>query len=111
MTHSLCRWVVFSLVCGLTVVASGDDVCLLRIVVPSLPASEVPLSLDDPNTDFTVTSDLTQDFSFALHQHQAAHFAQPASLNPPAPVLPHLQPIQGVESPFCLVLLATPLRC
>lgn len=51
MRHLFCRLAVIVLVCGLTVVASGDDVCLLRIAAPSLSMTDLPL--DDPNTDLT----------------------------------------------------------
>jgi hypothetical protein len=38
--------------CILTLAASGDDLCFLRVAVPSLANARVPLPLDDPNSDF-----------------------------------------------------------
>jgi hypothetical protein len=68
--NSLTRWryAVISLVCGLTLAASGDDVCLLRIVVPSLPAKAI--SLDDPNADFTISTD-SAEIGFPTLPHQS----------------------------------------
>ena len=45
--------------CLLTVVASGDDICLSRLVfVPALlPAPAETLPLDDPNSDFVRTTE------------------------------------------------------
>ncbi len=57
-THPPWRGAILWLVCGLTLAASGDDVCLLRIVAPSLPAKTV--SLDDPNADFTSSADTSE---------------------------------------------------
>jgi hypothetical protein len=53
---TLMAWVA----CLLTFGASGDDINLLRLVLPSLasPTSD-PLPLDDPNTDFTLPVKLT----------------------------------------------------
>ena len=44
--------VVILLSCHLTLVASGDDFCLLRVIFPSLFATVRALPLDDPKTDF-----------------------------------------------------------
>jgi len=40
----------------LVILASGDDFNVARAVLPSTPASEDLLPLDDPNTDFTESS-------------------------------------------------------
>jgi hypothetical protein len=50
------RLAVILLVCGLTLAASGDDVCLLCTVAPWMPATT--LSVDDPNADFTALSEV-----------------------------------------------------
>jgi hypothetical protein len=73
------RCVIISLVCGLTLAASGDDVCLLRIVPPSLPDQAV--SLDDPNADFTASSDSSEILTPAL-LHQPADDL--SAVHPPA---------------------------
>jgi len=39
--------------CWLVILASGDDFNFARAMLPSTPASEDLLPLDDPNTDFT----------------------------------------------------------
>jgi hypothetical protein len=51
--HPLCRALaVFA--CALVLLASADDFNLVRTVLPlAAPAPEVPLPLDDPNSDFT----------------------------------------------------------
>jgi hypothetical protein len=53
----LCHRALSALICSLVLLASGDDFNLARVVffLPG-PASEAPLPLDDPNTDFTETS-------------------------------------------------------
>jgi hypothetical protein len=46
------------LACLLTMLASGDDVCLPRLILFSTTAcAEAELPLDDPNTDFVEQSD------------------------------------------------------
>jgi hypothetical protein len=42
--------------CWLTLLASGDDFNLARVMLPSILDSEGRLPLDDPNTDFTKSS-------------------------------------------------------
>ena len=42
--------------CWLVLLASGDDFNFARAMLPSTPASEDLLPLDDPNTDFTESS-------------------------------------------------------
>lgn len=54
MVHSFCRLAACLLVCGLTLAASGDDGCLLHLLAPSSSTNALPL--DDPNTDFTVST-------------------------------------------------------
>ncbi len=73
------RCVVIALVCGLTLAASGDDACLLRVLVPSLP--DQSLSLDDPNADFTASSDSSEILS-PTPLHELAHHSLAA--RPPA---------------------------
>jgi hypothetical protein len=38
--------------CLLTVAASGDDFCLVRVALPTFASASIPLPLDDPNSDF-----------------------------------------------------------
>jgi hypothetical protein len=45
------------LCCLLTLGASGDDFCLVRLIVCFTPATSAPLPLDDPNTDFVEATD------------------------------------------------------
>ncbi len=45
--------------CVLICVASGDDFCLPRLLLPATPAAESELPLDDPNTDFVEANDLS----------------------------------------------------
>jgi hypothetical protein len=43
--------------CLLTLAASGDDFCLLRLIFPATLAQAEPLPLDDPNADFLASTD------------------------------------------------------
>jgi hypothetical protein len=43
--------------CLLTLVASGDDFCLPRLLFPVTLAPAEPLPLDDANTDFVTAAD------------------------------------------------------
>jgi len=43
--------------CLLTLGASGDDFCLLRLAASLPVATSEPLPLDDPNTDFLASAD------------------------------------------------------
>jgi hypothetical protein len=46
-----------SFACWLVLLASGDDFNFARAVLPSIPSSGDLLPLDDPNTDFTESSE------------------------------------------------------
>ena len=51
-------WVLSALACWLTLLASADDFNLARLALgPSTPDSEGLLPLDDPNSDFTESSE------------------------------------------------------
>jgi len=49
--------VLATFACWLVILASGDDFNFARVVFSPPPASEDLLPLDDPNTDFTESSE------------------------------------------------------
>ena len=109
MAHSLCRWAVISLVCCLTLAASGDDVCIVRIALPSLFVGEPPSSLDDPNTDFVISSKGGDHFTPAAHQ--PVDFASVELLFALTPDSSPLHMVFDAEPYPGTVRLAIPLRC
>jgi hypothetical protein len=57
MTKSCARsGLLAAFVCWLVILPRSDDFNFARAVLPSTPASEDLLPLDDPNTDFTQSS-------------------------------------------------------
>ena len=57
--------VVSLLSCLLVLAASGDDICMVRVVFPSALAGSGPLPLDDPNTDFVEVTGIGDAASFS----------------------------------------------
>lgn len=60
--------VLTAFACWLVLLASGDDFNLARIALPSPPASEDLLPLDDPNSDFTPSSPSRQPPTTSGHR-------------------------------------------
>jgi hypothetical protein len=98
--------------CLLTLAASGDDFCLVRIIIPdALPASRLPK--DDPNADFVEVTD-RQPVRGAVQNADplADLIAQTPALAPPETTSPahrlcpdHAANRHAVSPP------STPLRC
>jgi hypothetical protein len=97
------------LACLLTMLASGDDVCLPRLMLFSTTAcAEAELPLDDPNTDFVEQSDASsgQRSSQALDAAPASVASVPQSDCAAAPAyifMGHREAGAGLLNP--------PLRC
>jgi hypothetical protein len=93
--------------CWLALLAGGDDFNLARVVLPlPAPAPDSPLPLDDPNTDFTRSS---EHRSPTAGDPVGAGPASPAGLKPaglalapPAPS-PERRPLRTGSN--------APLRC
>jgi hypothetical protein len=97
------------LACLLTVVASGDDICFVRLAV-SPPASDV-LPLDDPNCDFVESAGLS-----AAHQVlRSAREDRGMALGPCASLMPTnlcLPVTARAGNPrSCFSQLTPPLHC
>jgi hypothetical protein len=97
--------------CLLTVVASGDDFCLVRVVFPAACAGSLILPLDDPNTDFLEPADSPVGDLLAKDSCRGPSTTSGVSLaggaGPAAP--PHLSP--PASRPDGRTTLHTPLRC
>jgi hypothetical protein len=107
MRRSPWRLAVVSLVCCLALAASGDDVCLVRLAVPSPLTTTLPL--DDPNTDFQASVDAGVDLAQNPYQFIASCPAAPllALFAVPSPL--HVAPPSDAY-PLHLAV-ATPIRC
>jgi hypothetical protein len=97
--------------CLLTLAASGDDCCLLRIVFPGTFATAETLPLDDPNTDFVQASGTATAHGCAPDRDAS----QPAPWPDFTGVFPGIPPLEVAHlsspDPIILVLGNTPLRC
>ncbi|HWG45697.1 MAG TPA: hypothetical protein VN688_23250 [Gemmataceae bacterium] len=113
MTNPSGRLVVISLVCGLTLAASGDDVCLLRIVAPcfSVNALGGSLSVDDPNSDFTTSASSAKKNVIAALQHQPPDFSLAVPLLAMALATSFLYPRPDADLFRHRDILALFLRC
>jgi hypothetical protein len=68
-SRSLRSWAVSALVCWLVLLASADDFNLVRLALPSsLVDSEGLLPSDDPNSDFTPTSQSREPSTTSGHR-------------------------------------------
>ena len=82
--------------CWLVLLASGDDFNFARAMLPSTPASEDLLPLDDPNTDFTEPAQSPGPTTTSRHRstctssvgRSSAGAALPSPLAAPAPSHP-----------------------
>jgi hypothetical protein len=97
--------------CLLTVAASGDDFCLVRVVFPATTAGTPALPLDDPNTDFVAATD-SPAAGLAARIRPCGPAADPG-------VAPALEPSPSAPPPFPPLdtrpigrsPLRAPLRC
>jgi hypothetical protein len=94
--------------CWLALLAGGDDFNLARAVLPlPAPAPDSPLPLDDPNTDFTRSSEPRSPTAANLGGAGPAPPAglRPArlALSPPAPSPARGRPLRAGSN--------APLRC
>ena len=101
-------WVLLALACWLILLASADDFNLVRLALPpSTVDSEGLLPLDDPNTDFTESSQSPGPPTSSRYKRGCTSSGGPswtgASLTSPfvAPAHGHPPPLR----------LDTPLRC
>jgi hypothetical protein len=97
--------------CLLTVAASGDDFCLVRLAFPAPLAGTPALPLDDPNTDFVAATDSSAG-DLAAKGARGGPGASPrvppgTGAGPFAPP-PLLSP---AARPLCRAPLHAPLRC
>jgi hypothetical protein len=105
--HPIRSWALSALACWLTLLASADDFNLARFLLPPAESSsEDLLPLDDPNGDFTKTSE-TQTPDNRGHGTGASP--------PPTPLCPpgasHALPPPRLCQARARASLHTPLRC
>jgi hypothetical protein len=106
--HHIRSWVRSALACWLTLLASADDFNLVRLALPPSTAdSEGLLPLDDPNTDFTESSQPREPPTLSRDRRGCTSSGGPgwtgASLTAPLVGAAH-----GHPPPL---RLDTPLRC
>jgi hypothetical protein len=104
----LCALSILS--CLLTLAASGDDFCVIRLVFLGPPAAEELLPNDDPNTDFVESEDVPHQSAAAGHGTAATKPRDGAGLTPTthAPALDLALPGNGS---FSRANLYVPLIC
>jgi hypothetical protein len=99
--------VLAAFACWLVLLASGDDFNFARTILPSTPASEDLLPLDDPNTDFTESSESSGPTS--TYRDRCGDTSSVVQSSTGA-ALPSLFAAPALGSPLCLSS-NTPLRC
>jgi hypothetical protein len=101
-------WVLSALACWLTLLASADDFNLVRLALPpSTVDSEGLLPLDDPNTDFTESSQ-SREPPTTSRDSRGCTFSGDPSWTGAALTSPSAAPAPGHSPPL---RLGTPLRC
>jgi hypothetical protein len=104
--------VLVLLSCLLTAAASGDDISLVRLILPSTLLGSESLPLDDPNTDFLET-----DYAQSVHPSPMGEDAclPPSWAVPISSILTRcsasLLTTFAVDQPVPPTKRDTPLRC
>ncbi len=96
------------LCCLLTAAASGDDFCLVRLIVGQ-PRAAAVLPLDDPNTDFLQAGDGAAWGDAVAHVPVAAVVALLLAPAPDCQALPAPRP--GAPAESAIPPPTPPLRC
>jgi len=102
------------LACLLTVVASGDDFSLSRLVFSPIPSAAETLPLDDPNSDFVRPTEAVSRRQAGKPRWDGVSRAAMCTLTTSSPLAAcHTPPRTGlaVTARLPRAKLNTPLRC